>query len=315
MKSWVVTYRDKDGDIRQLTVNAETRSAVFAQLDAKGISAIRVSEGGAKAGPLKQTKPLNLLKYCTLIVAIIVVLIGFIAIYNSESAPNNTPKLPPPKTKDSTSKKAEVPLIGSKEASEGVLTRSQSIASTRTQENVSAPNCQTNKVSYGPDDMINQALAQGRRQIFRHQSDIWFSHFIVPGVRVPPIPLNVSLKDSFIASLTDPIEYTEDDTEKEREIKEEVSNMRKQASEWIKNGGTFEDFMKELETRQQKEADRVEVAREVLLNHFKEDGDPQSTIELWRALNAKMEGDGLRPMSLPAPIKIQMVKQGIKIQE
>ena len=315
MKSWVVTYRDKDGEIRHLTVNAETRSAVFAQLDAKGISAIRVSEGNAKAGSLKQTNPLDLIKYFSFIVAIVVALIGFIAIYNSESAANNKPKLPSLKAKDSSAKQAQVHLIDSVEAAEEVLTNSQSVACTGVQVPLSAPHSQTNKVSYGPDDMINQALAHGRRQIFRHQSDIWFSHFIVPGVRVPPIPLNVSLKDSFIASLTDPIEYSEEDTKKECEIKEEVSNMRKQASEWIKNGGTFEDFMKELETRQQKEADRVEVAREVLLNHFKEDGDPQSTIELWRALNAKMEGDGLRPMSLPAPIKIQMVKQGIKIQE
>lgn len=313
MSSWKVTYRGKGGQLESLFIAAETRAGVFVQLKAKGISAVKIEEQKASGKSNVSPGEAKALKYGLAATALLIAGVAAMIIWRTTSS-----SVPAPK-------KSQPPTLSKKNIQDSIV--AENSASTQTvppvpipefqiqSSRTSSPAISSNKVSYSADDMLNQARARGKRQIFRHQSDIWFSHFITPGVRVPPIPVNGNLKDSFIASLTDPIAFNADDTESERAAKEEVANMRKQASEWIRNGGTFESYMTELESRQQREADRMDVAREVLLNNFKEDEDPQSTIDLWNALNKKLEEDGLRPMSLPAPIRIRLAKQGIKIKE
>ena len=314
MTSWNVIFRDQAGKICSAVYEAESRKDVFSALKNQGIAPIRIEEArGNSGGHLKLSR--KLIVFSSLFVLLLCVVISFVNLslknHDTHGVDSN---LNSSSRSGSNPIRIQVPVNEPKGVIKGValtgkddLSASSKIVEPTTNEQV--------KVSYGPDDLLNQMIAKGKRPLFRHQSDIWFSQFVEPGVRVPPIPINANLKDSFIASLTDPIEFSDEDSDLDRLVKEEVSNMRKQAAEWIKSGKTFEDYMTELQTRQEKEATKVEVVREVLLTSFREDEDPNKTIELWQAFNKKMSEEGLRPIKLPAPIKIKLVKQGIKVSQ
>ena len=51
--NWIVTYRGKSGSQEQMSLEAESREAVFKELAKRGISAIRIEEAKGKAKPRK----------------------------------------------------------------------------------------------------------------------------------------------------------------------------------------------------------------------------------------------------------------------
>lgn len=169
--------------------------------------------------------------------------------------------------------------------------------------------------SYSAAEAVNLAKERGIRPLFKHQSDVWLSQFVTPGIRIPPVPMSGFTSQDFANSLLDPIVFDEEDSARDREIKQAVIDMRKEASQWIKNGGDFDGYLKELENRQNREADFVEGARSILIQDFREHGDFNEAIAAWRLINTKLESEGLRKIKLPAPIRIQMARNGMKIPE
>ena len=50
---WIVTYRGKSGSQEQVSLEAESREAVFKELSQRGLTAIRIEQANGKAKPRK----------------------------------------------------------------------------------------------------------------------------------------------------------------------------------------------------------------------------------------------------------------------
>ena len=53
---WIVTYRGKSGSQEQMSLEAESREAVFKELAKRGLTAIRIEQANGKA-KLRKTSP------------------------------------------------------------------------------------------------------------------------------------------------------------------------------------------------------------------------------------------------------------------
>ena len=175
----------------------------------------------------------------------------------------------------------------------------------------------TNKVAgcYDAAEACRQARARGVRPLFKHQSDIWLSQFVTPGVRVPPIPVAGPLGEQFAESLLDPIRFDEEDSEHDKQVKQAVKDMRSEACKWIKDGGDFAGYMTEIQRRQNREADFVDGAKSIMMEEFRQTGDAEAAVEAWRVINRKLQSEGLRKVGLPGPIRIKLARSGREIPE
>ena len=167
----------------------------------------------------------------------------------------------------------------------------------------------------GPADRYREAIAQGRRPLFNNACDLILQQYAIPGEMSPPPPITPDLKNAYINSIMDKIEITDEDSPRDREIKEGVIALRQELKEWIKGGGEFEDYMRKLQARQEQEHYYVSEARSMIEKNFKESGDIDATLELWRAYNKKLESDGLRKTALPKGVRIYFLKNKLEIPE
>ena len=165
--------------------------------------------------------------------------------------------------------------------------------------------------SYSVRDAIRLAEERGVRRIFKHQCDVWLSQFVQPGVRVPPIPPSSVSRQEILDALLDPIVVSESDTASERSIKESVIEMRKEAVEWINAGGDFDEYLRELQRRQDREADLAEDAKHMMMECLRESSAPEDAALAWRMFNQKLKREGIRPITLPAAIRIKLARVGV----
>ena len=318
MKQWTVTYREKSGVKTSVVIEAEARAGVFAELKNRGINAISITEGAVKA-KRKATGGVSKGVWGVVAAVVVVALVGVVWMM-MEGEDEVVVKEVMPKarsvTKERNDENVKEPQPNKNEtvAVQNSSNRTES-ATAKNLANVEAlKNTNTNKVVYSVEDQIKESIKRGRRPIFKHQSDVWLAQFAEPGVCVPPIPMSIT-QDEFLATLKEPIKFDDSDTSEERFQKESVIAMREEAVQYIKNGGTYDSYMKELARRQQRESDLMSEARALIIDDFKAEGDIESTVGLLRAVNEKLEAEGLRKMKLPAPIKIRLVREGIKIPE
>ena len=167
----------------------------------------------------------------------------------------------------------------------------------------------------GPADRYREAIAQGRRPLFDNPCDLVLQQYAIPGEMSPPPPITPDLKSAFANSVADKIVITDEDSPRDREIKEGVIALRQELKDWLKQGGDFDDFMHKLQARQEQEHFYVSEVRSTVEKNFKESGNIEETLELWRACNKKLEADGLRKTALPKGVRIYFLKNKLEIPE
>ena len=169
-------------------------------------------------------------------------------------------------------------------------------------------------IKRGPLQRYQEGLKNGKR-LFENSFDQWLANYAVPGQLVPPFPSEAMPKEAFMKSVADKIVINDDDSPEDRAIKESVSAMREELKKWIKEGGTFEDYIKKIQERQDREAYFVSEANRMLSDDFEQNQDVEGSIALWRKLNEKLVADGLRKAELPSEVRHALKRNKMEIPQ
>ena len=104
-------------------------------------------------------------------------------------------------------------------------------------------------------------------------------------------------------ALDEPIEVDMNaDTEEDIQLKNIVQGMKEELREYLKSGGTVEQYLAELQKRQDREADYYSEAFQMVNKSSKEE-DPAMAYELWKRTNRHLEEKGIRTMPLPRRLR------------
>ena len=119
--------------------------------------------------------------------------------------------------------------------------------------------------------------------------------------------------NTHVNALTDEVEYQlekieikDDDTEEVKFQKEAVMVLREELRKYIKDGSTVADFIRDVQRRQQMEAEHVREARGMIMESLAKD-DPAQARELYDAINKHMNEKGLP--------KVRIARKFLKMME
>ena len=165
----------------------------------------------------------------------------------------------------------------------------------------------------GPVDRYRKAIEEGRRPLFKNACDLVLSQYAIPGEISPPPPVTPDLKNAFVMSSLEKIEITDEDSPRDREIKEGVIALRAELHNWLRDGGEFDAFMARLQARQEQESFYVSEVASNVEKEFRETGDIESTLRLWRSYNERLVNDGLRRTPLPKAVRVHFLKNKMEV--
>lgn len=132
-------------------------------------------------------------------------------------------------------------------------------------------------------------------------------NYLVPGVDVPPTPVDYN-DAAVMKALMEKIVVSEEDDEEVRFQKESVLELREQLRDYIKEGKTVKDFLADLQHRQEMEADYMRTATDMIYESLAKDS-AQEAKETYDALNKHLEEKGLPKVRLPRKIRKALEEQ------
>ena len=150
----------------------------------------------------------------------------------------------------------------------------------------------------GPAKWLQDARARGERPIFEFEVENFLATYSVPGEEVPPVPIDEGMKQSFVNSLVTPIVISENDPPDVVQKKEMVAAMKEEMKEYIKAGGTFEGYFKELEKRQAHEVNIKNDAQTMFTQMLDDGDDDEAAVVFWRKANQKLTDLGISTLPL-----------------
>ncbi|MBP5790879.1 MAG: hypothetical protein J6W80_01290 [Kiritimatiellae bacterium] len=140
--------------------------------------------------------------------------------------------------------------------------------------------------------------------VFESGLNNFMTNFLVPGEDIPETPIEFT-NEEIMQAIMEKIEINDDDDDTVRFKKESIALLREQLVDYIKDGKTAKDFIRDLQYRQQSEAAYVSEARDMIFDSLANDS-PEHAKELYDALNRHMNEKGLPKVRLPRRILKQM---------
>ena len=294
-----------------MSLEAESREAVFKELAQRGITAIRIEQAKGKAKPRKASpkggsKPSGVFKGALAGIIVVAVAVGawFYLSQKQETAQ------PEPKSRK-TAKIAEVTpapaapvkAVEPKEEKPKPLPP-QRIGETRDGK-VLLPDGTLHTVK----GVITSGVARVSLidRTFKHDTDCMLAHLLVvqPGEGFVGDSESIysGFEKEFLKTLDDPIVYDKDDSDYVKELKMGVEAMRQELKDIRASGESIEKVL--IETRdqlQQLGLYRQELEQQVL--KMSEDGMSQQDYDdLLAAANRMLEERGSKPLELPSTVK------------
>ena len=119
----------------------------------------------------------------------------------------------------------------------------------------------------------------------------------VRGKHFKSIPRNNMTDEQILEYLRKPVEIYEDDDEKTIEAKEATAEMKTQALAFIENGGTYDDFVRQMVQASNEEHDLLDEVRTTKLKILKEQG-LEACAEYLEEANKVLAEAGLKQFKL-----------------
>lgn len=308
---WNVTYRNADGGLAQMSLEAESREAVFDELARRGVSAVRVEQAQGKSKPHKASsegdnKPSAVLKGAVAGVIVVVAAVGAWHVLSPKPGTANPDGQTKRRAKISEAQPASVAPSRSvvpKEESPKPLPP-QRIGETRDGK-VLLPDGTLHTVK----GVITSGVARVSLidRTFKHDTDCMLAHLLTvkPGEGFVGDSESIysGFEKEFLKAVNDPIVYDKDDSDYVKELKMGVQAMRQELLEIKAKGESIEKAL--IETRdqlQQLGLYRQELEQRVLT--MSEDGMSQQDYEdLVAAANKMLEERGSAPLEVPSAVK------------
>ena len=330
-----VTYRAKDGALREERIEAAGRSECIAECRRRGISPTKITEGGKgrdgaqpsrsdATGDSKRTTA----KWMAVAVLIATVAGGAWWWFGGRGAtalPAEVPvkpkaekpkderpvKPPRPKTRPSAGTNAAARAVASPP-----LTAEQylgkNIVSRQVVTNATGSTYEIVRTDDGKSHRVNVKHPGKGRRLFKYNSDILLAQLLDPAGKgdSPPIPIDGDLDKQFEQSLLEPIVFEDADTEEDRKLKETVILAREDVKQLVKTGATFTEIIREHQTLA---AENSELRRKIAIEakRIRETSGAEEAKEYVAKMNEALERMGAAPLrrTTPNPRRPQQSQQ------
>ena len=161
-----------------------------------------------------------------------------------------------------------------------------------------------------PDDFKNptRISTRGNMHEFKHPVENEIAALIMaqPGEPLVGEPDYSNMKQDFVNALIDKIEISEDDSEMDRELKQNVEELKKELAERVKNGEDIVEIFKEARRELRMSADYKQNLNEVVLEQLY---DPSISDEelatAIQAANKMLEAKGIEPIGETRFLKVR----------
>lgn len=307
--TYLITYRGKDGKLDQIQVEAADRNAVFAELEKRGIRAVRVEESDGKVKPRKPlsaggAKPSAVGRGVIAGLAVVAIAVGAFLFLNRDQPKEQIERegRKPAKIAEATPSKPAAPAAAKPETPKPLPP--QRIGETRDGK-VLLPD--------GTLHVVKGVITSGVARVslidrtFKHDTDCMLAHLLTvePGEGFVGDSESIysGFEKEFLKALDDPIVYDKDDSDYVKELKAGVMAMRQELKDARARGESIERIL--IDTRdqlQQLGLYRQELEEQVL--KMSEDGMTQQDYdELTAAANKMLEERGSKPLELPSTVR------------
>ena len=318
MKNFNVTFRGKEGKQDVIQIAAEDRNGVFAELAKRGISAIRVEES---SGDLKPRKPFPEKSemspaVCKGIVAGIVVVVAAMGVFwfltkGSSVEPKKEKKVKNP-VKIAEVKPAPTAPAKVEEAKpepvQFVTNRHGKVVQKKKPETyVDAAGVERYVKGNGrvplknPEKyLVKSVVHPNAYPDFKHDSENEIANLLTiesGGMIFGDREYDKRFEQYFVQALMEPVEITEEDSEEDRRIKENVEAAKHEIAKRIKKGENLSDIL----TAERNEIRRLAQYKQQMEELFHEQvstGEIQTEQDLddfCKAMNTMLESKGIEP--------------------
>jgi len=161
-----------------------------------------------------------------------------------------------------------------------------------------------------PDDFKNpiRISTRGNMHEFKHPVENEIAALIMaqPGEPLVGEPDYSNMKQDFVNALIDKIEISEDDSEMDRELKQNVEELKKELAERVKNGEDIVEIFKEARRELRMSADYKQNLDEVVLEQlYDPDISDEDLATTMQAANKMLEDKGIEPISETRFLKVR----------
>ena len=297
-----VRYRTKEGHLTSMTVEAESRAGVFAELSRRGVSVVSVSEGEAKPDKRKPSrKPVGpkggLWCWGIGIAALVAVGVGVLMLFQNISQKDNTVSKP---NKDVVAQNPRKPGVKPGSDGEAVTPIAQDVSQSdhaATTNDVASTEPKTPKKKFR---VIRKD--EGKKKLFHNIADIYISRVVnsQPGNLVVGTINYDRFPEQFRKALNDPITIDKDDTPEEVAKKQAVIETRAELKKMLDDGVDIAQVMREAEAESRRlwnyrRSLHLELANAVKEGKFNAD-DMQDYVD---AANMMLKDNGMEPLKYP----------------
>ena len=317
---WIVTYRGKSGSQEQMSLEAESREAVFKELAKRGISAIRIEEAKGKAKPRKAppkggSKPSGAFKGAIAGLIVVIAAVGawyFLTQKQEEVKPEAKPKKTT-RIETVTPAPAAPPKVEKPKAEpvQMVTNRHGKVVQKKKPETyIDAAGVERYKkgngrvpLEHSEKYLVKSVVHPNAYPDFKHDSENEIANLLTiesGGMIFGDREYDKRFEQDFVQALMEPVEINEDDSEEDRRIKENVEAAKREIAERIKQGENLGDIL----TAEREEIRRLAQYKQQMEELFHEQvsaGDIKSEQDLddfCKAVNKMLESRGIEPFKI-----------------
>lgn len=294
-----VSYRGKSGGQESIIIEAESRSQLFAELQKRGISAIRVEETSGKA---KKSKPAPAVPsarkpspfrgvFAGLLVIALAVAAWFYLLPTLKEIKETTRKFAPKATTEpSAEENAENVLPPTTQVVSDKYTRHGKSFVEVAEEARSAAASEMEVVVIGS---TNRTFSSGLEQTLCNIFAIDVGDMPPPLPRIPDIEL-----DSVPEILTRLCQIDESDSDIIKDRKESVNIAKAEMLRYLEEGGDFDDFLEHYHDVLKKAFFRQKECQRQVYTVCSEE-EPEVALKFFKTINEELLQDGIKPVELP----------------
>ena len=317
---WTITYRGQGGGQEQMSLEAESREAVFKELAQRGITAIRIEQSdGKKRKPSAANKrkagspsPVRGIVAAVLVVAVAFGAWYFLSQKQEEVKPDAKPKKPA-KIETVTPAPAAPPKVEQPkpEPVQMVTNRHGKVVQRKKPETyVDAAGVERYVKGNGrvplknPEKyLVKSVVHPNAYPDFKHDSENEIANLLTiesGGMIFGDREYDKRFEQDFVQALMEPVEINEDDSEEDRRIKENVEAAKREIAERIKQGENLGDIL----TAEREEIRRLAQYKQQMEEIFHEQistGEIQTEQDLddfCKAVNTMLESKGIEPFKI-----------------
>jgi hypothetical protein len=287
-----VIYRDKDGSRKFLELDMPTKTEVFAELKARGLSAICIKES------FKSHSKENAISYWTVITTTLIVGgVIFLSLFFCNFKENKINR-----TKRSLSKESIKPTSTEctiKQSLTKSFVAKRHVVKTL---KINKPVIENSGVLFKPE--FNGRLVKWKHRekpVFKNTFENFVGSIItaIPGERFLEIDLEDEFDEAFKASLTNRIEVTSEDSEETAELKRAVIEAKEEVRRQVANGMRPRDIVIAARDELNKVADYRDNLQQEFDNYLVTQKDPTEVLQFVKEANDILAEYGALPLDAP----------------